>query len=99
MYKKDKDLFDPMKYDQYGYLPMHYATINNQSESLKLLLQVYRCQPNATDLKNGMTCLHHASQLGFVSIVKLLTDHPDIDMVCILYIFELFFFSLTIIYN
>ncbi len=70
-----------MKYDQYGYLPMHYATINNQIECLKLLLDVYRCQPNAANLTNGMTCLHHAAELGLVSIVKLLIDHPDIDMV------------------
>jgi hypothetical protein len=49
----ERDHYDPMKHDHNGYLPMHYATINNQIECLKLLLNVYRCQPNTPDLKNS----------------------------------------------
>ena len=42
----------------------------------------FKGSPNAID-KNKNTGLHHACLFGFVDIVKILIDHPDIDLVTI----------------
>lgn len=79
-----------MKPDSNGFYPLHCAVMNSQIDSLKCLLNVYNCSPNVGD-KNGNTCLHHACIFGFVDVVKLLINHPDIDLVIISHIIVYFY--------
>lgn len=77
----EKEGCDPMKADLNGLFPLHHAVISNKIECVIVLLSSYNCNPNVSDL-DRMTPLHHASYLGFSDIVKVLIEHPDIDLVC-----------------
>ena len=90
-----KESNDPMKPDSNGFYPLHCAVMNSQIDSLKCLLNVYNCSPNVGD-KNGNTCLHHACIFGFVDVVKLLINHPDIDLVIISHIIVYFYPNLNL---
>ena len=80
-----------MKSDTTGTFPIHIAAISNKIECVKLLLNKYGCSPNSLD-KNNMTALHHACLFGYVDVVRLLIEHPDIDLVS-----DLIFFSFLVI--
>ena len=75
-----KENADPMKPDQAGLFPLHQAVMNNKLDCVKVLLNDFACSPNVFD-KNQMTGLHHACLYGFIDLVKILIEHPDIDMV------------------
>jgi len=75
-----KENADPMKPEPNGLFPIHTAIIENKIECVKMLLYQFACSPNVID-KNRMTGLHHACLFGYVDIVRILVDHPDIDLI------------------
>ncbi len=75
-----KENADPMKPEPNGLFPIHTAIIENKIECVTMLLYKFACSPNVVD-KNKMTGLHHACFFGYEDIVRILVDHPDIDLI------------------
>lgn len=60
--------------DLKGFTPLHYAAMNGQSESLKLLLDLGRANPQLRVTNSGRVAMHEAAVRGNLEAVKILLD-------------------------
>jgi ankyrin repeat protein len=62
--------------DKYGLTPLHYATMTDNPDEVKTLLD-HSANPNARDYKVGDTPLILAAANGYKAVVKLLLENGE----------------------
>lgn len=70
------------KCNRHGQAPLHFATVRNNVEAVRVLL-ANNANPNITShYKHRMTPLHYACTRGYTDIVKALVASENIDLHC-----------------
>ena len=60
--------------DTEGYTPLHYASMANRPESVKILLEQGRANPTMRNEKTGWVPLHQAASAGNIDCVTALLE-------------------------
>ena len=63
-----------------GFSPLHLAVINNQLETVNVLIRGLKCDIDLADGKSGRTALHHCIEMQNYSMTKFLVQNgADVD--------------------